>query len=184
VTTPAFEIGAAVVRQARILNASIDVVVRAEGTSAMKALHDMGVAEVVQPELEASLEMTRQALLHLHVPSLDIIQLTDRLRAEQYGPVYERHAGQYPEIARVGAAARQLDLKWVRIVDGSRLAGGTIGDLAIRPSMGVTIVGVVGGAGFTASPGPDHSLQAGDLVAVVGEHGQLEAFESAAGASA
>ena len=146
----------------------------------MSALHRMGVAEVVQPELEASLEMTRQALLHLRMPSLDIIHLTDRLRAEQYGPVYERHAGEYEVLARVGAAARQLDLRWVRVEEGSRLAGASIGGLAVRPSMGVTIVGVVGAAGFANGPGPEYVFQPGDLVAVAGEQAQIDEFESAA----
>ena len=182
VTTPVFEISGTVVRHARALNPDIDVVVRAEGAAAMTALHQMGVAEVVQPELEASLEMTRQALLHLRVPSLDIIHLTDRLRAEQYGPVYRRHAGDYDVLARVGAAARQLDLRWVRVEEGSRLAGGSIGALAIRPSMGVTIVGVVGERGFANGPGPEYIFQPGDLVAVAGERSQIDAFESAAAA--
>jgi CPA2 family monovalent cation:H+ antiporter-2 len=181
VTTPAFESSAAVVQRGRELNDAIDVVVRAEGGAAMSALHDMGVTEVVQPELEASLEMTRQALLHLHVPSLDIIRVTDTVRAEQYAPVYERHAGQYEEVARAGAAARSLELKWVRISEGSRLAWQTIGDLAIRATMGVTIVGVVGQGGFAASPGPEYPLRPNDLVAVVGERAELDAFESAAG---
>mgnify|MGYP000853349358 CR=1 FL=1 len=180
VTTPVFEVSGQVVHRARALNPQIDVVVRAEGTAAMSALHQMGVAEVVQPELEASLEMTRQALLHLRVPSLDIIHLTDRLRAEQYGPVYERHAGEYELLARVGAAARQLDLRWVRVEEGSRLAGASIGGLAVRPSMGVTIVGVVGAAGFTNGPGPEHVFQPGDLVAVAGEQTRIDEFESAA----
>ena len=182
VTTPAFEVSAAVVRSARELHPGIDVVVRAEGTGAMAALHDMGVAEVVQPELEAGIEMTRQALLHLRVPALDIIHLTDRIRAEQYGPIYERHAGDYEVMARVGAAARQLDLRWVRVEAGSRLAGESIGALAIRPSMGVTVVGVVGQQGFANGPGPEYIFQAGDLVAVAGEPAPIEAFEAAAAA--
>ena len=181
VTTPAFEVNATVVRRARAMNPEIDVVARAEGAAAMAALHGMGVAEVVQPELEASLEMTRQALLHLRVPSLDIIHVTDQVRAEQYAPVYERHPGEYEMLARVGAAARQLDLRWVRVGGGSRLAGESIGSLGVRPSMGVTVVGVLGAEGFANAPGPEYTFQPGDMVAVAGERAQIDAFEAAAG---
>jgi len=86
VTTPDLATARAMVDYARQVNPEIDVVVRAEGRTAITALHEMGVAEIVQPELEASLEMTRQALLHLRMPALDIVRLTDRLRLENYAP--------------------------------------------------------------------------------------------------
>jgi CPA2 family monovalent cation:H+ antiporter-2 len=86
VTTPDLATARALVEYARQVNPEIDVVVRAEGRTAISALREMGVAEIVQPELEASLEMTRQALLHLRMPALEIIQLTDRLRLENYAP--------------------------------------------------------------------------------------------------
>lgn len=180
VTTPVFVTSKSVVEHARGMNPSIDVVVRAEGSAAMAALHEMGVAEVVQPELEASLEMTRQALLHLRVPALDIIHLTDRLRSERYAPVYERHPKTYDTVARVGDAARALDLKWVRVEAASRLAGRTIGQGEVRTSMQVTIVGLVNGDTFVAAPGAGQRIAAGDLVAIVGDAAHIEAFESEA----
>jgi len=180
VTTPVLGISRAVVEHARRLNREIDVVVRAENAEAMAALHRMKVAEVVQPEIEATLEMTRQALLHLRMPTLDILHLTDRLREEQYGPVFERHGDDYPTLSRLGGATRLLDLRWIRIVDGSPMAGRTIGELAVRATTGVSIAGLVQGDAFTAGPGPDALLSAGDLVAVVGERTQVSAFEEAA----
>jgi CPA2 family monovalent cation:H+ antiporter-2 len=75
-----------VIEHGRRLNPRVNVVARAENPAAMAALHKMDVAEVVQPEIEASLEMTRQALLHLHMPTLDILRLTDRLREEPIKP--------------------------------------------------------------------------------------------------
>jgi len=72
----------------------------------------------------------------------------------------------------------------VRVEAASRLAGGSIGELAIRPSMGVTIVGVVGARGFANGPGPEYIFQPGDLVAVAGEQAQIAAFEAAAAGNA
>ena len=48
-----------------------------------------GVALVVQPEFEASLEFARQALLHLDVPMDLIRQYTDEVREELYRPLYK-----------------------------------------------------------------------------------------------
>jgi len=155
----------------------------AESPGAMAALHRMDVFEVVQPEIEASLEMTRQALLHLHMPTLEILHLTDRLREAPYSPTYERHAERYPELSRLAGASRLLDVRWVRIPEGGPMAGRTIGELAVRSSTGVSIAGLLRQETFTSGPGPDHVLAAGDLVAVVGDQQQIARFEEAAAAS-
>ncbi len=184
VTIPVLGVSRAVIEHARRLNPQIDVVARAENPGAMAALHRMDVSEVVQPEIEASLEMTRQALLHLHLPTLDILRLTDRLREAPYSPTYERHAARYPELSRLTAASRLLDLRWVRIPEGSRMAGRTIGELAVRSSTGASIAGLLRQETFTAGPGPESVLAAGDLVAVVGDRQQIARFEDAAAAPA
>ncbi|MGE3840309.1 MAG: cation:proton antiporter [Vicinamibacterales bacterium] len=183
VTTPAYDVARGVLEQVRHLNPSVPVVVRAETVEAMADFQRLGVAEVVQPELEASLEMTRQALLHLRLPILDILQLTDRLRVERYAPMYERHGSEYELLARLGTASRLVDLRWVRIGPGSRLAGSTIGEQRIRAVTGASLVAAVGAQGPIANPGPDRRLDEGDLVAVVGTHEQVLAFEREAAAA-
>lgn len=181
VTTPVLGVSAAVVEHARRINPAVDVVVRAESAEAMASLRAMGVAEVVQPELEASLEMTRQALVHLRMSALDIVNLTDRLRADQYAKPSEQLSDDHAVIATLGAAARLLDLRWVRIVDGSLLAGRTIGEADVRTWLSVTIVGVVSEGRLDATPGPDRVLRAGDIVAIVGDQQHVDGFEVAAG---
>jgi K+/H+ antiporter YhaU regulatory subunit KhtT len=112
--------------------------------------------------------------------ALDIVHLTDRLRADQYAPVSDRAGAEHAVVATLGAAARHLDLRWVRIQARSRLAGRTIAGSAVRTSLGVTIVGLVGEDGFRANPGPERMLSAGDIVAVVGDQGHVDEFEVAA----
>jgi monovalent cation:H+ antiporter-2, CPA2 family len=181
VTVPVLGVSRAVVEHARRINPGLDVVVRAEGADAVSSFHEMGVTEVVQPELEASLEMTRQALVHLRMSALDIVHLTDRLRADQYARISEGVSDDHATIATLGAAARLLDLRWVRILDGSLLAARAIGEADVRTWLNVTIVGIVSGGRFTASPGPEHVLSPGDIVAVVGDRHHVDGFEVAAG---
>ncbi len=168
------------VENARALNREIAVVARAENAEAMKALHAMNIAEVVQPETEASLEMTRQALRHLRMPALDILRLTDGLRDNRYAPALERRGEDHPTLSRLAGATRLLDLRWVRIVESSPMVGRTIGELAVRAVTGVSVAAVLRHDAFTASPGPDARLEVGDLVAVVGDRGQIDRFEQAA----
>jgi CPA2 family monovalent cation:H+ antiporter-2 len=181
VTTPVLGVSSAVVEHARRINPDVDVVVRAESPEAMRALHAMGVTEVVQPELEAGVEMTRQALVHLRMSAFDILRLTDRLRADHSAHAADRPDDERAVIATLGAAARLLELRWVRIAEGSLLAGRSLGEADVRTWLGVTIAGVVGDGRLTPSPGPEQVLRPGDLVAVVGDQAHVDGFEVAAG---
>jgi CPA2 family monovalent cation:H+ antiporter-2 len=89
ITTPVALISRAIVAHAKKLNHAIHIIARAEGIEEMQGLHDLGVSVVVQPEFEASLEVARQALLHLDVPMDVIQQYTDEVRDELYRPLYK-----------------------------------------------------------------------------------------------
>lgn len=87
-TVPTVVITQVIVDQVRRLNPQLHIVARAEGVEQMKTLHDLGVYEVVQPEFEAALEITRQALLHLNISASEIQRFTDAVRQELYAPLY------------------------------------------------------------------------------------------------
>ncbi|HPF69758.1 MAG TPA: cation:proton antiporter [Candidatus Krumholzibacteria bacterium] len=86
VTAPAPATTLAVVRHARGLRPDLHIVARAESEGSLADLHSLGVYEVVLPQLEAGLEIVRQALLHLDVPSAEIATLADAMRRESYRP--------------------------------------------------------------------------------------------------
>jgi CPA2 family monovalent cation:H+ antiporter-2 len=88
ITTPVTLISQVIVAHAKKINPAIEIIARAEGIEEMKDLHDQGVALVVQPEFEASLEFARQALLNLDVPIEEIEQYTGEIRNELYRPLY------------------------------------------------------------------------------------------------
>ncbi|MBU0551538.1 cation:proton antiporter [Myxococcota bacterium] len=67
ITTPAAVTALSIVRYARQTRPDLHVVVRAEAEHLVHALEDLGVYEVVQPELEVAREMLRQAVEHLEV---------------------------------------------------------------------------------------------------------------------
>jgi len=79
-----------IVDEVQRINPSLHIVARVEGVEQIQALHSRGVFEVVQAEYEASLEITRQALLHLDIPATEIQQFTDTVREELYAPLYEK----------------------------------------------------------------------------------------------
>jgi CPA2 family monovalent cation:H+ antiporter-2 len=143
----------------------------------MKALHDKGVPMVVQPEFEAGLEMTRQALLSLHIPVIEIQNYTDAVRQELYAPLYQS-LNDYPTIAQLHSAKGLLDMSWVKVSSGSTLNDRSIRELGIRSQTGVSVVGVIREAKFKPNPPADYRFAAGDLVAVIGKPDEITAFET------
>lgn len=161
------------------VNPNLHIVARARSVEAMETLHQMGIYEVVQPEFEASLEIVRQALLHLNVGPAQIQRFTDDVRRELYALVYEEHAD-YHVVARLKSAARLLELTWVPINADSPLVGCTIGELHIRSRTGANIVSVMQNGRLLPNPDANYRFAADDMVAVMGNVEQLAAFQELA----
>jgi monovalent cation:H+ antiporter-2, CPA2 family len=89
VTTPAAITTKAIVDQALKMNRKLHIVARSDGRENMRILRGLGVHGVVQPEFEAGLEITRQALLALAVSDTEIRHFTDQVRQELYAPLYQ-----------------------------------------------------------------------------------------------
>ena len=176
ITTPVITITRAIVEQVRRLNPAVHIVARAESVEYMQLLHESGVFEVVQPELEAGLEIARQALIHLNISAVEIQRFTDAIRQELYAPLYQTHH-EYHTVAQLKDAANQLALNWLTLPPDGRFVGRTIEELAIRKRTGVSVVGVMRNGELDPNPGADYRFMDGDTVAAMGTAEQLAVFE-------
>lgn len=179
VTTPVVTITRQVVDQVRRLNPTVHIVARAEGIEQMRLLYEHGIYEVVQPEFEAGLEITRQALLHLNIALTDIHRFTNAIRQELYAPLYQAH-DEYQMVTQLKNAAHLLELTWLRLAGDSPFVGRSIRELEIRKRTGASVVGVMRDGTSIPNPPPDHRFATGDFVAVMGETEQLAAFQELA----
>jgi CPA2 family monovalent cation:H+ antiporter-2 len=179
VAIPNIIITQTVVEQVRRLNPELHIVARVEGIDQLQALHHLGVYEVVQPEFEASLEITRQTLLHLNIPATEIQRFTDAVRQELYAPLYHTH-GDYQIITQLQNATRLLELSWITLPPDSPLVGQTIQELAIRRQTGASVVGVMQDGSLQPNPDATYRFAGGELVAVMGNSQQLAAFQQLA----
>jgi len=87
ITTSSPVITLATARHARQQRPDLHIVARAETNELLEELRELGVHEVVLPQMEAGLEVTRQALLHLQVPDQQIERFADEVRREFYRPL-------------------------------------------------------------------------------------------------
>jgi CPA2 family monovalent cation:H+ antiporter-2 len=179
VTTPATEATQTITAQVRRMNPEVHIVARANSVETMQGLREHGIYIAVQPEFEASLEMTRQALLHFDISPTEIQKFTDTIRQQLYEPLYEDH-DQYQTVAQLQNAARLLTVNWVELPADSPLIGQTIETAAVRTKTGASLVAVLHEGDLVINPERTYRFMAGDMVAVMGNGEQLEAFHTRA----
>jgi monovalent cation:H+ antiporter-2, CPA2 family len=188
------------VERVRHLAPEADLLVRAESAGQLEDLGHLGVYEAVQPELEAGLELARQALARFGVAAEEAHNFADGVRRELYAPISgegtTKEGGDGP-FARLRQASQAIEIEWVRLPEvqvpgkgeteghaGSDLLGHTIGDLGVRSETGASILAVVRGDEVIPNPGADLALEAGDAVGVLGTPEQRAAFRAIARANA
>ncbi|WP_462268385.1 cation:proton antiporter domain-containing protein [Desulfobacter sp.] len=177
ITTPVIDVTGAVCDQVRHSNPRANIVARAEGLEQMQALHDQGIQEVVQPEFEAGLQFTRQALLYLNIPATDIQEYTEAFRRELYGPFFNMPRGDHT-MFQLQKAGDLLELNWIKLVADSPVIGRTIKELSLRTKVGISVVGVMHDGALHPNPNADFQFNAGDLIAVMGNAQQLADFQT------
>ena len=175
ITIPSAVVAHSITTQVQRLKPDLRIVARAINTEHMKELHNLNVYEIVQPEFEASLEFTRQALLHLNISISKIQEFTDLVRRELYAPLYDSDSS-YRTISQLQSATRLLDLKWIECAENSPLVGYSIGELHIRTITGVSIVAILRKGQLIPNPNPDFIFKEKDLIGLLGEPELLQNF--------
>ncbi|GAU09030.1 cation:proton antiporter domain-containing protein [Desulfoplanes formicivorans] len=152
----------------------LPIVARTSTRESFKELQELGVSEIVLPEVEASLEMTRKTLVHLHIPATRIHEYIQTLR-ERWNATPEQHE-ESSLFERMQTASDMFDLQWVTIDAKSPLAGRTLEENAIRKTTGTSVLGVVRNQELILNPGADFTIQGGDTLAIIGTDKARETF--------
>lgn len=182
ITFPSLVTAISVVKHSRRMNDLIQVVVRTSGDDSSHILKDIGVNDVVLPEYEASLEMTRQALIRLGIMPEEVHRRTDRIRQELYSHMFESEED-YRMLSQLRGAELQFNLNWFRLSEDSPLKDKTIKQSRIRRKTGASIVGVVRDKSLIPNPDADFKLLKGDLIAVIGNTDNMQSFCEVASSS-
>ncbi|MBF0229795.1 MAG: cation:proton antiporter [Desulfamplus sp.] len=196
ITTPSLITAQSIVKQAHTLKPELRIIARADGVEQTKELYESGVYMAVLPEMEAGLEIARQALLHLDMAVTVIQEYTDAVRQQLYQPIYniddeeeELEGDKYKNIAhgqdqkllsKLDNIKNMLEISWVTVNSQSSLINKSIKDAAIRTKTGASIVGVISEKQFYSNPKIEYSFKEGDLVAVVGNQQERNLFKKLA----
>jgi CPA2 family monovalent cation:H+ antiporter-2 len=180
ITIPSVVTSQAIVKQAHFINPALHIIARAEGVDQSQALYESGVYMAVLPEMEAGLEIARQALIHLEIPEAVIQEYTDAVRRKLYAPIYQSNHD-HQIIAKLDNIKNMLEISWITITQESPLTGRSVKEAQVRTRTGASVVGVIHNGAFHSNPKADYSFQEGDLVAVVGNQKERNNFKKLAG---
>lgn len=170
----------AVVKTARKMNPSVDIVARADSRAQEDLLRDCSVQEIVLSRFEMALEMTRRILLLCHVPATRIQNYLNSVRLKRYQ--YALAGESVDTLAeKIRTASGLVELHWIQIPAQSLLTSKTIAESKVRSQTGVSIVSVIHKGEINTNPSPSLRLDAGDIVAMIGTPEQYEAFQKLVG---
>jgi CPA2 family monovalent cation:H+ antiporter-2 len=177
ITAPSVLTTQSVVKQAHHLKPELHIIARAEGSDQARELYENGVYIAVLPEMEAGLEIARQALLHLEIPTPAIRKYTDTVRQHLYAPICQLNSDDQV-MATLDDINTILEISWMKIGSGSPLILKSIKEAAVRSHTGASIVGIIHEDNFISNPSADYVFHEGDMVAIVGNQKERNKFKS------
>ena len=165
----------AIIRQARKFNPGLRTVMCANSPETEKRLADESIDEIILAHFEVSLELTRRILVLNGISEAHIQNYLDSVRASRYRPMTDDGPA-FALAEKIRTFQGLIELHWTQLQPDSPLAGHSIGESGIRARTGTSIVGVIHEGKVDANPRPDTVLQAGDLIAAIGNAEQIAEF--------
>jgi CPA2 family monovalent cation:H+ antiporter-2 len=163
-------------KRALEIQPGLDIVVRAYNNRDIELFYQLGAKEVVQPEFEASLELTSHVLKGYGTPISVVAGEMQQIRNSHYLDLRPERSP--AEITRdLKLAIEGLNGKWYTLPVDSPLVGMTIEEANIRWLTGVSLVALQRENGAQIDyPAPETQLTAGDRCLVVGAIPEQSAF--------
>lgn len=163
-----------VIHHAHALRPGLPVVVRASDEADMEKLAQAGAAEVVPEALEASIMLASHALALTGVPITRVVRRIREIRNQRYALM--RGFFQGSGDASTGSDASEARLRSVTLPAGAAGVGRSLGELGLD-QLGVSVSAVRRRGIRGLSPGPETTVEAGDVIVLLGVPAGLEAAE-------
>ncbi|AFZ30237.1 Kef-type potassium/proton antiporter, CPA2 family [Gloeocapsa sp. PCC 7428] len=167
-------------KRALELSPELDTVVCANKDQDIELLYQLGAREVVQPEFEASIELSTHLLAGVGLALPVIQQEMQQIRSHHYLEL--RPARSPAQVSReLQLAARDMNSRWYRLPDKSPLADMTLEEANLRYLTGVSLIAIRRAKGEEVDyPDATAILQTGDRLLLVGTTEELAAFDELA----
>ncbi|MBI5235871.1 MAG: cation:proton antiporter [Deltaproteobacteria bacterium] len=163
-----------IVKSSRDLNPTVFVLVRTRSIREVEELYKLGANQVIPEEFETSVEIFARVLKEYRIPGNIIQNQIDLVRQEGYAML--RNPSITGEKLQSLAAVLEKSLTDTFFVDEANpLAGKTLEKLGIRKQTGATVIAVVRNGEAKTNPPEQFTIEAGDILVVLGSHAELHA---------
>jgi monovalent cation:H+ antiporter-2, CPA2 family len=158
----------------------LDIVTRATQDKDLELLYQLGATEVVQPEFEASLELSAHLLSRLGLAQAEIQTQLQVIRAGRYTD-FRTERSSFAIQRDVRSAAQELNNKWCLLPENSPLLGMSVAETDSRRLTGVAFMAIRRANGEELDyPDPTTVLEKGDRLLLVGQPEEIQAFNDLA----
>jgi monovalent cation:H+ antiporter-2, CPA2 family len=164
------------VKRALKLSPEMDVVVRANQDKDIELLYQLGAKEVVQPEFEASLELSAHLFTSLELPLPDISQI----RSSHYLTLRPERSPE--EISKeLQEVTKTMNRKWYPLPANSPLIGMNLGKTYLRNLTGASLIAIKRSNGEKIDyPDAQTVIEKDDQLLLIGTPDDVSAFDSLA----
>lgn len=165
-----------IVAAAKKMSSALPIIARASTASGIKRLVGLGAQQVVHPELEGGLQIVRRTLLQLGFSLNKVQEYADAVRSDYYD-VNINTEQERQLLQDLLSASENMLLTWIQLGSNHSLIGQTLTEINLRATTGASVVAILRGRELIANPEPATVMQANDLLALVGDEGQLSAAQ-------
>lgn len=160
------------VRTVSDLNSGVSILVRARQIKEVDELYRQGAKQVISEEFETSVEIFARVLKDYRIPSNIIQNQIDLIRQEGYA-MLRTPLITGDRLASLKAILTTSTMDTYYIKDGSQVAGTSLAHLDLVNSCGANILAVIRGGKATTDPPGEFTIEAGDMLVLLGSHAEL-----------
>lgn len=157
-----------IVKIAREANPSLYIIVRTRYVQEMALMNNLGADEVIPDEFGTSVEIFSRVLRQYLIPDEEINAFIAEIRADGYDML--RNQNSVPtKLSDLKLNLSNVEIASFRLHNSSPLVGKLLSESQLRQEYGMTVLLIRRGANTITNPPHDTTLQADDVVVVVGE---------------
>ncbi|MBD1924052.1 cation:proton antiporter [Microcoleus sp. FACHB-831] len=169
------------IKRALEIDPSLDIVVRANHDRDIELLYQLGAREVVQPEFEASLEITTHVLTRRGMPLWGVQREMQQIRNSHYLDLRPQTPAEISRDMQAALNGTGMNSKWYPLPDNSPLVGMTLEETNLRWLTGASVVAIRRASGGEIDyPSERTIMEVGDRLLLVGDREELAAFNELA----
>ncbi len=157
-------------------NPSVHVIARSHFLRELDRLYALGADDVISDEFESSIELFSRVLHKYLVPENEIENLSSELRADHYR-MLRKPGIRRTEICDLALDFADMEIRSVRLEEGSQAAGKSLGELDIRKKYGVSVLAISRDHRLIPDLKAETVLHPGDLLLIISPPEKMEEFE-------